>query len=425
MENKELGIYIHIPFCQHKCDYCDFISFSNKQNMVKSYVEAVKKEINTYFQNKDFLDSYNITTIYIGGGTPSFIDSPYIAEIMNLLETKLTRNQTKFEDMEITIEVNPGTVNQKKLEDYKKAKINRLSIGLQSTNNSILKEIGRIHSFEQFLETYRLANQVGVENINVDLMIGLPNQRIEDVKESLNDIIKLKPAPTHISVYSLIVEERTVIAQKIENHQLQEMDEDLERNMYWYVKDTLELNGYKHYEISNFAKEGKESKHNMNCWLQKEYIGIGVSAHSYINGIRYANCETIEEYIDNMEVKNSELIRKILTNAQRTDTEKNIENNRRDEEKIHKIKQIEKIYEIEEVQNIEDKKKEYMLLGLRKIEGVQISKFKEKFIDNPIFLFRKELEKLVNDGLISIDGDYIKLTNKGLDLANIVWEEFI
>lgn len=393
--------------------------------MVKGYVEAMKKEINSYFQNKDFLDSYNITTIYIGGGTPSFIDSQYIVEIMELLEMKLIRNQTKFEDMEITIEVNPGTVNQKKLEDYKKAKINRLSIGLQSTNNSILKEIGRIHSFEQFLETYRLANQVGFDNINVDLMIGLPNQRIEDVKESLNEIINLKPAPTHISVYSLIIEEGTVIAQKIGNHQLQEMDEDLERNMYWYVKDTLELNGYKHYEISNFAKEGKESKHNLNCWLQKEYIGIGLGAHSYINGIRYANCETIEEYVDNMEVENNELIAKIFTNAQRTDTEKNIENNRRDEEKVHKIKQIEKIYEIEEVQNIEDKKKEYMLLGLRKIEGVQISKFKEKYIDNPIFLYRKELEKLVEEQLIMIDGDYIKLTNKGLDLANLVWEEFI
>ena len=412
MENKELGIYIHIPFCQHKCDYCDFISFSNKQNMVKSYVEAVKKEINSYFQNKAFLDNYNITTIYIGGGTPSFIDSQYIVEIMELLEMKLIRNQTKFEDMEITIEVNPGTVNQKKLEDYKKAKINRLSIGLQSTNNSILKEIGRIHSFEQFLETYRLANQVGFDNINVDLMIGLPNQRIEDVKESLNEIINLKPAPTHISVYSLIIEEGTVIAQKIGNHQLQEMDEDLERNMYWYVKNTLELNGYKHYEISNFAKEGKESKHNLNCWLQKEYIGIGLGAHSYINGIRYANCETIEEYVDNMEVENNELIAKIFTNVQRKNKKKNIENNRRDEEKVHKIKQIEKIYEIEEVQNIEDKKKEYMLLGLRKIEGVQISKFKEKYIDNPIFLYRKELEKLVEEQLIMIDGDYIKLTNK-------------
>lgn len=414
MESKELGIYIHIPFCQHKCDYCDFISFSNKQNVVKSYVEAVKKEINNYFQNKDFLDSYNISTIYIGGGTPSFIDSQYIVEIMNLLETKLTRNQTKFEDMEITIEVNPGTVNQKKLEDYKKAKINRLSIGLQSTSNRILKEIGRIHTFEQFLETYRLANQVGFDNINVDLMIGLPKQRIDDVKESLNEIIKLKP--THISVYSLIIEEGTVIAQKIENHQLQEMDEDLERNMYWYVKNTLELNGYKHYEISNFAKNEKESKHNVNCWLQKEYIGIGVSAHSYVNGIRYANCETIEEYIDNMEVENSELIGKILSLVQGIDIEKVIED---------QINEIQKIYEIEEVQNIDDKKKEYMLLGLRKIEGVQISKFKEKFIDNPIFLFRKELEKLVSEELISIDGDYIKLTNKGLDLANIVWEEFV
>ena len=414
MENKELGIYIHIPFCQHKCDYCDFISFSNKQNMVKSYVEAVKKEINSYFQNKDFLDNYNITTIYIGGGTPSFIDSGYIVEIMNLLEMKLIRNQTKFEDMEITIEVNPGTVNQKKLEDYKKAKINRLSIGLQSTSNRILKEIGRIHTFEQFLETYRLANQVGFDNINVDLMIGLPKQRIDDVKESLNEIIKLKP--THISVYSLIIEEGTVIAQKIENHQLQEMDEDLERNMYWYVKNTLELNGYKHYEISNFAKEGKESKHNVNCWLQKEYIGIGVSAHSYVNGIRYANCETIEEYIENMEVENSELIGKILSLVQGIDIEKVIED---------QINEIQKIYEIEEIQNIDDKKKEYMLLGLRKMEGVQISKFKEKFIDNPIFLFRKELEKLVSEELISIDGDYIKLTNKGLDLANIVWEEFV
>ncbi len=414
MESKELGIYIHIPFCQHKCDYCDFISFSNKQNVVKSYVEAVKKEINNYFQNKDFLDSYNISTIYIGGGTPSFIDSQYIVEIMNLLETKLTRNQTKFEDMEITIEVNPGTVNQKKLEDYKKAKINRLSIGLQSTSNRILKEIGRIHTFEQFLETYRLANQVGFDNINVDLMIGLPKQRIDDVKESLNEIIKLKP--THISVYSLIIEEGTVIAQKIENHQLQEMDEDLERNMYWYVKNTLELNGYKHYEISNFAKNEKESKHNVNCWLQKEYIGIGVSAHSYVNGIRYANCETIEEYIENMEVENSELIGKILSIVKGIDIEKVIED---------QINEIQKIYEIEEVQNIDDKKKEYMLLGLRKMEGVQISKFKEKFIDNPIFLFRKELEKLVSEELISIDGDYIKLTNKGLDLANIVWEEFV
>ena len=259
MENRELGIYIHIPFCKQKCYYCDFVSFSNKQNFVENYVEAAKTEINNYFQDKTILERYTVTTIYIGGGTPSYIESKYICEIMEVLENNLKQNKVKFEDMEITIEVNPGTVNKEKLEQYRKAKINRLSIGLQSTNNEMLKQIGRIHTYEQFLETYQMAKEVGFDNINVDLMIGLPNQTIEDIKRSLKEVIQLNP--THISVYSLIVEEGTVMARKIENHQLEDMDEELERNMYWYVKNTLELNGYTHYEISNFAKEGKESKH--------------------------------------------------------------------------------------------------------------------------------------------------------------------
>ena len=410
MENKELGIYIHIPFCQRKCDYCDFVSFSNKQDFIKRYMEAVKQEINHYFQNEKFLQKYNVTTIYIGGGTPSYINSKYIFEMMNILENTLKNNRTKFEDMEITIEVNPGTVNKEKLEQYKMAKINRLSIGLQSTNNKILKEIGRIHTFEQFLETYSMAKEVGFDNINVDLMIGLPNQTIQDIKKSLEEVIRLNP--THISVYSLIVEEETVIAQKIEHNQLQEMDEELERNMYWYVKNTLELNGYTHYEISNFAKKGKQSKHNLNCWQQKEYIGIGVAAHSYLNDIRYTNISEIEQYSIRMSKLNEKIVNHILELSNKN-------------EKTELKDEIETIYEIEEVQGLEDKKKEYMLLGLRTIEGVQISKFKEKYIDNPIFLFRKELEKLVNEELINVDGDYIKLTNKGLDLANLVWEEFI
>ena len=410
MENRELGIYIHIPFCQHKCDYCDFISFSNKQDFIENYVEAVKKEINNYFKDKTLLETYTITTIYIGGGTPSYIDSKYICEIMEVLENNLKQNKVKLEDMEITIEVNPGTVNKEKLEQYRKAKINRLSIGLQSTNNEMLKQIGRIHTYEQFLETYQMAKEVGFENINVDLMIGLPNQTIEDIKRSLKEVVQLQPS--HISVYSLIVEEGTVIAQKIENHQLQEMDEELERNMYWYVKNTLELNGYTHYEISNFAKEGKESKHNMNCWRQKEYIGIGLAAHSYLNDIRYTNVAEIEQYSIRMDKLNEKIINHILELPN-----KNGKTNLKEE--------IETIYEIEEVQDVEDRKKEYMLLGLRTIEGVSISKFKEKYIDNPIFLFRKELEKLVEEKLIMIDGNYIRLTNKGLDLANLVWEEFI
>ena len=414
MENKELGIYIHIPFCQHKCDYCDFVSFSNKQNFVENYVEAAKTEINNYFQDKTILERYTVTTIYIGGGTPSYIESKYICEIMEVLENNLKQNKVKFEDMEITIEVNPGTVNKEKLEQYRKAKINRLSIGLQSTNNEMLKQIGRIHTYEQFLETYQMAKEVGFDNINVDLMIGLPNQTIEDIKRSLKEVIQLNP--THISVYSLIVEEGTVMARKIENHQLEEMDEELERNMYWYVKNTLELNGYTHYEISNFAKEGKESKHNLNCWRQKEYIGIGLAAHSYLNYVRYTNTSEMKQYITRMNNLNEQIVKDILELSNNKKKKANVEENE---------KHIETVYEIEEVQDVEDRKKEYMLLGLRTIEGVSISKFKEKYIDNPIFLFRKELEKLVEEKLVMIDGDYIKLTNKGLDLANLVWEEFI
>ncbi len=410
MENKELGIYIHIPFCQHKCDYCDFVSFSNKQEFIENYIEAVKKEINNYFSDKMFLETYTVTTIYIGGGTPSYIDSKYIFEIMHILENNLRENIVKLEDMEITIEVNPGTVTKEKLEQYKKAKINRLSIGLQSTNNNILKEIGRIHTFEQFLETYQMAKEVGFENINVDLMIGLPNQTIEDLKRSLQEVIELQPK--HISVYSLIVEEGTVIAQKIEKHQLQEMDEELERNMYWYVKNTLELNGYTHYEISNFAKQSKQSRHNLNCWKQKEYIGIGLAAHSYLNFVRYANTPEMKEYIIRMNNLNGQIVKGIFKLSN-------------DKEKTKLEESIGMVYEIEEIQDLEDRKREYMLLGLRTIEGVSISKFKEKYIDNPIFLYRKELKKLVEEKLVIIDGDYIKLTNKGLDLANLVWEEFV
>ena len=388
MQEKELGIYIHIPFCKQKCYYCDFVSFSNKEGYIEKYVETVKREIDSYD-----LSNYNITTIYIGGGTPSRIPSEKIQEILEKIKQKISENQTRWEDIEITIELNPGTVEEEKNKKYKEIGINRLSIGLQSTNNKLLKEIGRIHTFEDFKNTYNLVKKVGFENINVDLMIGLPNQTISDVKESLNEIIKLNP--THVSVYSLIVEENTKMEQLINNKELQLPDEELERQMYWYVKNILELNGYNHYEISNFAKKEKESKHNLNCWEQKEYIGLGLAAYSYLNGIRYGNTSDIEKYI-------------------------NVQD-------FFDISELEKsgIRIVDEVQSLEDKRKEYMLLGLRKIEGVSIQKFKEKFVENPIFLFRKELEKLVNEELIAIDGDCIRLTNKGLDLANIVWEEFV
>lgn len=377
IKNNEIGVYVHIPFCKKKCDYCDFISYCNKDNLIEDYVQAVKAEIQTQNIKPE------ITTIYIGGGTPSYIDSKYIIEILEKIKEKNVSSNA-----EITIEVNPGTVTKEKLEDYIKSGINRISIGLQTTNDELLKQIGRIHNFTQFLETYKLAKKVGFKNINVDLMLGLPNQRIKDLKESLEQIIKLKPK--HISVYSLIVEDGTPIANKIEKGEMQLPDEELERNMYWFVKNTLELNGFIHYEISNFAKKGYESKHNLNCWNQKEYIGIGASAHSYRDITRYSNTENIEEYIEN--VNNGNFNR-------------------------NKI--------IHEVQKEDDAKKEFMLLGLRKIKGVDINLFKNKFGDNPIYLFRNELKKLTDERLLIIDDNNIRLTNKGLDLANLVWEEFV
>lgn len=380
---NELGIYIHIPFCKQKCYYCDFVSYSNKCSEVKEYIESLKKEIEEF----DF-SNYKVTSIYIGGGTPSYIDSIYIVEILSELKEKLKCNLIEFKDIEITIEVNPGTVDAKKLNDYKKLGINRLSIGLQCTKNDILKKIGRIHTYQEFLEIYKLARETGFKNINIDLMIGIPGQKIGDLKNTLQDIIKLEPE--HISVYSLIIEENTPIEKMLENGEIKLPDEDLERNMYWYVKNTLELNGYNHYEISNFAKLGKESRHNLNCWNQEEYIGFGVAAHSYLNGIRFSNTINVEEYIQH------------------------IENNRKEEN-----------IQIEESQSLEDKKNEFMMLGFRKIQGVDIARFKEKFIDNPIFLYRENLNKLVEEGLIEVDLNHIKLTNKGIDLANLVFEEFV
>lgn len=376
---KNLGIYIHIPFCKQKCSYCDFISFAGKKEYVQEYIQSLKKEIENFDNN-----NYEINTIYIGGGTPSFIDSKNIIEILETVKNKFNVKN----NAEITIEVNPGTVNEEKLQDYIRVGINRVSIGLQSTNNKILRQIGRIHTYEEFLNTYSLAKKVGIKNINVDLMLALPEQTLEDLNTSVDNIIKLKPE--HISVYSLILEEDTLMKKMVDENKIKLPSEELEREMYWNVKEKLESNGYVHYEISNFSKKGFEAKHNLNCWEQKEYIGFGLAAHSYINNRRFCNTSNIKDYINN--IKNG-----------------NLKNN----------------IEVCEIQNEEDKKREYMLLGLRKIDGVNVQEFKNKFVDNPIYLFYKELEKLVKEDLIEIDLNNIKLTSKGLDLANLVWQEFI
>lgn len=390
MNQKNIGLYIHIPFCKKKCEYCDFKSYAGKENLIDEYMKWLNYEIkevgegNRYDYEEGRDDLAVVKTIYIGGGTPSVIESKHILQIMDCIK----ENYLVAEDVEVTIEINPGTVNEEKLITYKKSGINRLSIGLQETHNDLLKTLGRIHSYEDFLTTYQLARDVGFQNINVDLMLGLPGQTIKDLEESLDRIIELNPE--HISVYSLIIEENTPFYKKLNENKIILPEDEAERKMYWLTKQKLERAGYIHYEISNFAKKGFESRHNLSCWNQEEYIGFGVAAHSYTNNVRYSNIDKIEEYITNF------------------DSNKQNEN-----------------FVFHEKQNKESKMKEFMMLGLRKIEGISIQKFKSKFGENPIFIYRKELEKLVEEGLLEIDGDVIKLTNKGLDLANLVWEEFV
>lgn len=380
---KELGIYIHIPFCKQKCYYCDFVSYANKEEKIQEYIKCLQEEIGIESE-KYKNEEYEITTIYIGGGTPSFIDASYIERIINTIK----QNYKLYENPEITIEINPGTINEEKIKKYKDIGINRISIGLQTTKDNLLKQIGRIHTYEEFLNCYKIVKKIGIDNINVDLMLGLPNQTLEDLKESLIEVINLKP--NHISLYSLILEENTILEKMVSQNMTKLPEEDLEREMYWTTKNILEENGYIHYEISNFSKKGYESKHNLNCWGQKEYLGFGVAAHSYIKNRRYCNTNNIEDYIKN--IQNGKIL-----------------NNRT----------------ICEIQNKIEEQKEYMLLGLRKIQGIDIQEFKNKFIDNPIYIFHKELEKLIKEELVEIDLNQIKLTSKGLDFANLVWEEFV
>lgn len=377
---KELGLYIHIPFCKQKCYYCDFCSYPDKLSLQNQYINSIMKEIEG-IENKD---NYMIKTIYIGGGTPSIINPYLIEKLLN----KIKGEFCVLDESEITIEVNPGTITEEKLNIYRKSGINRLSIGLQSTNDNLLKEIGRIHNYKDFENTFELARMTGFSNINVDLMIGLPNQCLDDVIKSLEKLIA--KSPEHISVYSLIVEEGTPIDKLINLGKLNLPDEDLERSMYKFVKEILEQNGYNQYEISNFAKKSYESKHNMDCWNQNEYIGLGAAAHSYLNSTRYSNTNNIEEYIKNIEMGNYQ---------------KNIT--------------------IHENQTKEDMMREYMIIGLRKIEGISIKKFKKKFNENPLNVFKQEINKMQDLKLLQKTEETIKLTLKGIDFANIVWEEFI
>lgn len=387
---KHLGMYIHIPFCKRKCYYCDFYSVCENDELIEPYFKCLNQElldvgkgIKLDVQN-GYKDEVQIKTIYIGGGTPSYVDSNYIVSILKTVKEKYNI----LDNAEITIEVNPGTVTREKLEAYKKVGINRLSIGMQSSNNAILERIGRIHSWDEFLHTFKLAREIGFNNINIDCMLGLPDQTIEDIKETINKVIELNPE--HISVYSLIVEENTKLEKMLDDNEILLPDEETERTMYWIVKQQLENNGYAHYEISNFAKPGYESKHNLDCWHQKEYIGFGAGAHSYTDGCRYSNIDSIKKYIENYE--NGKLEDNII---------------------------------FHEKQDKTAMAKEFILLSLRTIQGCNKQAFYEKFGYDLEKGFLTELKKLIEEKLIIINKDNIFLTDRGIDLANLVWREFI
>lgn len=376
---KDIGIYLHIPFCKQKCNYCDFTSFCNKDDLIKDYIECLKEEIRLRSNL-----NYHVKTIYIGGGTPSYIKPKYIDELLQEIE----KNFDFDVNAEISMELNPGTATEKGLDSYFQMGVNRLSIGLQTSNDEILKQIGRIHNYKEFEKTIQYARKAGFRNINVDTMIGLPSQTIYDIEKTLIGLIDMEIP--HISVYSLIIEPNTKLEKMVNNNEVELPDDEMERYMYWYAKRKLEENGYIHYEISNFAKMNNKCKHNLDCWNQSEYLGLGVAAASYENATRYVNTSSLENYINN--IKNKESFKNV---------------------------------KIEEKQTKKMMMSEYMLLGLRKINGVNLTNFEIKFGKKVFDVFNKEITKLLGQNLIKIEGENIQLTNKGLDLANLVWEEFV
>ncbi|SHH34112.1 oxygen-independent coproporphyrinogen-3 oxidase [Caloranaerobacter azorensis DSM 13643] len=377
--NELLGIYIHIPFCVSKCFYCDFNSYTDKSYIIKDYIKYLKKEIDLYSVE---LKDYKVKTIFIGGGTPSSIDSKFLCDIVNHIYKKFNLSTL----IEFTVEANPKTLDKYKLKDYKNLGINRMSLGLQSFNDKLLKSIGRIHTARDFLESYDLIRKFGFDNVNVDVMFNLPGQTIKDVIDTLKKVIALKPE--HISFYSLKIEEGTLFYKLYNESRLDLPDEDTERDMYHKGIELLEDNNFIHYEISNFAKHGYECKHNLIYWNVKPYLGLGLSAHSNINSKRWSNFRNFKQYF------------KCLDNGRLP------------------------IEENEEI-DVEMEMAEFMILGLRLIKGIEKLDFKKRFGLNVDDIYGMQLRSLENKGLIENKEEYIKLTKRGIDLSNLVFMELL
>lgn len=375
---KKLSIYVHIPFCKQKCLYCDFLSapasIQEQEVYIKALVREIEKEAPKY-------KNYIVDTIFFGGGTPSLLDPKQVSLLMKALKD----NYRVEKNAEITIECNPATADFEKLSYFRKKGINRISIGLQTADNKQLKCLGRIHSFEEFLDTYENARTAGFENINVDIMQAIPGQDIESCMDTVVKVVEL--GPEHISAYSLIVEEETPFFAM----DLELPTEEEEREMYYATRRYLTNQGYGQYEISNYAKEGYACKHNIAYWTGKDYAGFGIGAASCVKGIRFTNISDREMYVKNLL------------------EDKPVDEIRSEVQKLTKEEQME----------------EFMFLGLRMIRGVSEEDFKKRFGVTLKSKYEKVLEQHMKDYLISYQDKRYALTPRGIDVSNYVMADYL
>lgn len=374
-----IGLYIHIPFCRQKCLYCDFPSFAGKEGMMQAYVDALTAEIKSrgteYHKKK-------VVSVFFGGGTPTVLEIPMLEQLMQAV----WESWDIAEDAEITTEANPGTLDWEMAKTLKKMGFNRLSMGVQAWQNRLLQDLGRIHTIEGFLENYHAAREAGFENVNVDLMFALPHQTMADWQETVKNITDLQPE--HISAYSLIIEEGTPFFDRYEKGLLEPASEELDREMYHWAVDYLAETGYEQYEISNFAKKGRQSRHNCIYWQAEEYLGMGLGAHSYMEGTRFHNRYDLQGYI-----------------AANGD--------------VSLLKE-----EIEVITET-DALAEFMFLGLRLTEGVSFDRFRTRFGRELYEVYGTQIAELINVGLLQADEKGIRLTRRGIDVSNVVFEKFL
>lgn len=374
-----IGLYIHFPFCQSKCNYCDFNSYSGKNSLIQPYIDGLLKEMEVYSNESNIS---HLKSIFIGGGTPSIMEGSQV----ELIVEGIYKYFRPLPNIEITLEGNPGTLSAEKLRSYRGAGINRLSMGLQACQQQLLERLGRIHTYNDFLNNLMEAKKHGFNNINVDLMMGLPGQSLKDWQWTLGEITSL--GIPHISAYSLIWEEGTAFYASLLENRLQQLDEAIELEMYHFTMDYLKSKGYNHYEISNYALDNYRCNHNIIYWKNQNYLGLGAGAHSHIKGRRFSNEIAIEGYIDRVQNGKSPIVEEVSLTR-------------------------------------EDEISETMFLGLRMLEGIKISDFIQRFGVSPGDIYGDRLLKLVEQDLLEISNDRIKLTKKGLDLGNVVFSEMI